>query len=81
VDEPIKEDLPYASMERKGQLRIQLANTVMEAYKSGRIRATIGRASDYYGPHAVNAVMGERVFIPALKGGTAMVLGNPDAKH
>ncbi|NIV70841.1 MAG: hypothetical protein GWN41_12135, partial [Phycisphaerae bacterium] len=53
----------------------------MEAYKSGRIRATIGRASDYYGPHAVNAVMGERVFIPALKGGTAMVLGNPDAKH
>jgi len=78
---PIKEDLPYASLERKGQLRIQLANKIMEAHKSGKIKATIGRAPDYYGPHAMNAAMAERVFIPALKGGTAMVLGNPDVKH
>ena len=81
VDGAIKEDLPYASLERKGQLRIRLANKIMEAHKNGRINVTVGRAPDYYGPHAINAAMGERVFEPALNGGTAMVLGNPDVKH
>lgn len=81
VDGPIKENLPYASLGIKGKLRSQLANTVMEAHRSGKIKVAIGRAPDYYGPHAINAAMGERVFVPAIKGGTAMVLGNPDAKH
>ena len=47
ADGPIKEDLPYASLERKGKLRAQLANTVMEAHKSGKIKVAIGRAPDY----------------------------------
>jgi nucleoside-diphosphate-sugar epimerase len=47
----------------------------------GRVRATIGRASDFYGPFARQSTAGERIFGRALRGQPAQVLGDPDLPH
>jgi nucleoside-diphosphate-sugar epimerase len=46
-----------------------------------RIQATIGRGSDFFGPHAHLSTVGDRVFARAIAGKPAQVLGNPDAPH
>ena len=81
VSQPITEDLPYNATGRKGCTRARMATALMEEHTAGRIRAAIGRASDFYGPGVINSAMGERVFRPALTGGTAEVLGNLDVPH
>ena len=53
----------------------------MEAHRQGRVQATIGRASDFYGPYVRQSTVGERVFGAALAGKPAQVLGNPDLPH
>jgi nucleoside-diphosphate-sugar epimerase len=45
------------------------------------VRAAIGRASDYYGPRGRQSSAGERLFVPALAGKRAQVLGDPDLPH
>ena len=47
---PIREDLPYAATGRKGKTRAQIATMLLDAHKTGKVRATIGRASDFFGP-------------------------------
>ncbi len=81
VDGPIHEDLPYAATTRKGQVRARMAEAVLEAHQRGVVRATIGRASDFFGPGVLGSMLGERVFIPALRGKTASVPGNLDLPH
>ena len=53
----------------------------MAAHAAGRARATIGRASDYFGPWGRQSTAGERLFLPALAGKPAQVLGDPDQPH
>jgi nucleoside-diphosphate-sugar epimerase len=81
VSRPMTEDLPYAATTRKGRVRAQIANTLMEAHTSGKVRATIGRGSDFYGRGALVTAMGERVFSKALSGKAAGVIGNLDMPH
>ena len=81
VSGPLTEDLPYAATGRKGKARAQLAIQLMAAHKSGKVQATIGRASDFYGPGVVQSTVGERVFGFALAGKAASVTGNPDVLH
>jgi nucleoside-diphosphate-sugar epimerase len=78
---PITEDLPNRAPGPNGQVRATLAEALMDAHRSERVRATIGRASDFYGPHVVESTVGKRVFGAVLKGKTAQVLGNPDVPH
>ena len=75
---PLTEDLPYRATGRNGRVRAALAEELMTADASGRVRATIGRASDYYGPWGRQSTAGERLFLPALDGKPAQVLGDPD---
>ena len=77
----IHEGLPSAAKGKKGVVRARMAAAVMDAHAGGRIRATIGRASDFFGPGVHNAAMGDRVFRPALGGGTLDLLGNLDVPH
>jgi nucleoside-diphosphate-sugar epimerase len=74
------EDLPYNAPGHKGKLRAQLANTMMDAHKSGKVRVAIGRASDFYGANA-NAIAGDLVIRPILAGKKAMWVGNLDVPH
>lgn len=51
----------------------------MNAHVAGRVWATIGRGSDFYGAHARQSKAGDYVFARALAGKPAQALGNPDA--
>jgi len=51
-DGPMTEDTPQRAQGKKGRVRIEMANALLRAYADGRLRVTIGRASDYYGPGA-----------------------------
>jgi nucleoside-diphosphate-sugar epimerase len=81
VDGPLTEDLPAAAAGPNGRLRAQLAETLLEAHRSGRLQATIGRSSDFFGPQVRLSIMGERVFGAVLQGKPAQVLGAPDQRH
>ena len=81
VTVPMTEDLPYSAKTRKGSIRARIAEDLMEANKSGKVRAAIGRASDYYGPRGLNSLMGGTVFYPALGGAKVTVIGDLDMLH
>jgi nucleoside-diphosphate-sugar epimerase len=79
---PIHEDLPYAATGRKGRTRAAIATMLLDAHKAGKVRATIGRASDFYGPRATDtAIFGDRFFEAAAAGKPADLFGNPDLLH
>jgi nucleoside-diphosphate-sugar epimerase len=78
---PLTEDLPYLAKTRKGTVRAQMAIDALQMHRDGNVRVVIGRASDYFGPGVLASAMGERVFIPALKGKAASLLGNIDLPH
>lgn len=79
--QPIREDLPYNATNKKGTLRARMAKEVLAAHQSGKVRATIARAADFYGPAVLDSAGGERMFGFALQGKAASVAGNLDAKH
>jgi nucleoside-diphosphate-sugar epimerase len=81
VDGPLTESLPSRATGPNGRVRATLADQLMEAHAAGTVRATIGRASDYYGPWGRQSTAGERLFVPALVGKPAQVLGDPDVPH
>jgi nucleoside-diphosphate-sugar epimerase len=81
VDGPLTEDLPYRASGPNGRTRARIADDLMTAHDQGRIRATIGRGSDFFGPFAYQSTVGDRVFARALEGKPASVLGDPDTPH
>jgi nucleoside-diphosphate-sugar epimerase len=81
VDGPLREDLPYRPIGPTTRVRAEVATTLMNAHASGTVRATIGRASDFYGPRARQSKVGGGVFARSLAGKTAQALGDPDALH
>jgi nucleoside-diphosphate-sugar epimerase len=79
---PIREDLPYAATGRKGRTRAAIATMLLDAHKAGKVRATIGRASDFYGPRATDtAIFGDRFFEAVAAGKPADLFGDPDLPH
>jgi nucleoside-diphosphate-sugar epimerase len=81
VDRPLTEDLPAGATGPNGRLRAKLAETLLEAHRSGELQATIGRSSDFFGPRVRLSTMGERVFDPVLRSKPAQVIGAPDQLH
>ena len=81
VDGPLTEDLPSRATGPNGHVRAALADGLMEAHAAGTVRATIGRASDYYGPWGRLSTAGERLFVPALAGKGVQLLADPDLPH
>jgi nucleoside-diphosphate-sugar epimerase len=77
--QPICEDMPYQAHTKKGKVRGEMSIAVMEAHRAGKIRAAIGRASNFFGPDD-NAVT-SFVIRPALTGKTINLLGRTDQPH
>ena len=78
---PLTEDLPYNAHTRKGRVRAAMSEAALAAHRSGKVRAAIGRGSDFFGPWALGSSHGERVFYPALMGKTASFGGKLDLPH
>jgi nucleoside-diphosphate-sugar epimerase len=77
VDGPLREDLPAAATGRKGRTRAQVAAELLAA----DARVTIGRASDYYGPHGRVSNAGETLFGRLVAGKRPIWLGPTDLPH
>ena len=78
---PLTEDLPHAPNTRKGTVRAKMAQELMEAHTSGKVRVATGRASDFFGPRVLVSAAGEQVFGRAVEGKGAQVAGDPDQPH
>ena len=82
VDRAMTEELPYAATTKKGRIRAAIARSLLDAHQAGKLRVTIGRGSDFFGPVATDAaMMGSRVVGRALSGKSAHVVGDPDRLH
>ena len=77
----LTEDLPYAATTRKGKVRAEMAQMLLDAHQRGEVRVAIGRGSDFFGPRVRNAIFGEMFFEAALAGKTANLLGDIDTPH
>ncbi|MFW6206278.1 MAG: NAD-dependent epimerase/dehydratase family protein [Gemmatimonadota bacterium] len=81
VDGRITEDLPLKAEGPKGRLRARLAELLLEAHHVGRVRAAIGRGSDFFGPGALNTVAGQLVLPAVVAGKKARWIGALDQPH
>ncbi len=81
VTGPMTEQTPLMATTKKGQVRARMTTDLMEAHGKGRIRATVARGSDYFGPHGLTSAMGSPVFYPMLAGKKVSVVGDPDVPH
>jgi len=74
------EETPRTPEGPKGELRVEMETMLLDAHEQGRTRVAIGRASDFYGPHAHSSTR-ELVFEAVLDGKTAAWLGALNAPH
>jgi len=79
--QPIHEGLPYAAQTRKGKVRGEMAEALLDAHRSGKVRVSIARGSDFYGAGVLGSSLGERTLVPLLHGKPAEVIGNLDLPH
>jgi len=77
----LTEDLPNAATGHKGKTRALMAEMLLDAHEEGKVRVSIGRGSDFFGPHVINAAFGEMFFKPAFENKTVNLLGNIDQPH
>lgn len=77
----ITEDTPEQASDRKGAVRRQMTAALLAAHQSGKLQVAIGRASDYYGPHADNSGITALAVAPAAAGKTIRWTGSLDAQH
>lgn len=81
VDGELTEQLPYRPVSAKGRLRAEMAERLMAAHASGTITATIGRASDFFGPNVGGSTVGDVLFADLLGGKTPHWIGDLDVPH
>ncbi|QIN77315.1 NAD-dependent epimerase/dehydratase family protein [Rubrobacter marinus] len=79
--QPMTEKTPQRASGKKGRVRAIMAEGLLDAHRSGRVRAAIGRSSDYYGPGGTGTIAGETVFAAALNGKTVRWPASLDVPH
>ncbi|MDF3835369.1 NAD-dependent epimerase/dehydratase family protein [Cupriavidus basilensis] len=77
---PVREDHPREPHTFKGHMRKAQEDLLMQAHADGRIRATVLRLPDFYGP-GVEASLLHRAAQAAVNGGTADMVGPLDRPH
>jgi nucleoside-diphosphate-sugar epimerase len=80
-DGPMTEQTPQRARGKKGRTRVAMADAILGAHADGRLRVTIGRSSDYYGPRGTTSNVGENLMKPALRGKRARWLDSLDQPH
>lgn len=77
--QPICEDMSYQPHTQKGRVRADMAEAVMEAHRSGKVRAAIARASNFFGPD--DHIVTDLAIRPAVLNKTINLLGKMDQPH
>ena len=82
VNGPMTEDTPYNPISKKGEIRAQIANRLMNEVKAGNLQASIARSADFYGPGAdTTGILNNLLINNMLKGKKGMWLGNDELPH
>jgi nucleoside-diphosphate-sugar epimerase len=80
--QPMTEDLPWRPTTRKGKVRKAMDERLMALHRSGQLRVAIGRASDFYGPGALNSTtLGDRTFAALFAQKPIQWIGRLDTPH
>ncbi|CAM4088856.1 NAD-dependent epimerase/dehydratase family protein [Gillisia limnaea] len=76
------EDNPINPSSKKGKVRAEIAQMIMDESHTGKLKALIARSADFYGPSIENtSVLTETVFKPLSKGKKANWLVSNKYKH
>lgn len=78
---PMHEALPLRGRGMRSTTRVQMTEELFAAHRSGAVRAVSVRASDLFGPHVTESLVGERFFRPLLAGKPAQLFANLDLPH
>lgn len=81
VDGVMTEETPIHPTSRKGEVRARIAADLLDAARSGRIKASIARSADFYGTDAKTSVPNLLVFQRLAQGKKAQWLANADVPH
>jgi len=81
VDGAMTEETPFCPCSRKGEIRAQIATTLLNEIKAGNLTALIARSADFYGPGARTGVPNVLVFDKLAKGRKPAWLANDSVKH
>lgn len=72
---------PIHAPSKKGAVRQQLHEMIMNKVEKGSLTALIARSADFYGPDNKNSAFNMMVAEQLLKGKKALALGDPDKIH
>ena len=81
VDGWMTEETPVHPTSKKGEVRVLIAEMLMNEVKKGNLQALIARSADFYGNNTATSVVGMLVFENLKKGKKAQWLINDRAKH
>jgi len=76
------EETPINPPSKKGKVRAEIANMIMDKVAEGKLEALIARSADFYGPNIKNtSVLTETVFNPLSNGKKANWMSSVKYKH
>jgi len=78
---PMTEETPFNPCSRKGEIRAQIATTLLNEIKAGKLNAMIARSADFYGPNAKTSVANMLVFERLAKGAKPSCLVSDSVPH
>ena len=78
---PMTETMPLRGHGSRSTTRRLMTEELFAAHRSGQVRVVSVRASDLFGPHVTESLVGERFFGPFLAGKPVQLLANPDLPH
>jgi nucleoside-diphosphate-sugar epimerase len=81
VRSPMTEDMPMNPNSRKGAVRATMHESLMAAYRAGRVQVAVARGSDFFGPYVDGSAVGARAFKAIVANKAVEYTGNLDAPH
>lgn len=75
------EESPMRPQSKKGKVRKQVVEMIMDEVQKGTLTALIARAADFYGPGIANSMLIETIVKPLQAGKKANVMGNINKLH
>ncbi|MBX7043442.1 MAG: NAD-dependent epimerase/dehydratase family protein [Ignavibacteria bacterium] len=76
---PMSEDTPDNPCSSKGQVRMEMSNSLFDAWRQGTVQIAVVRGSDFFGPW--EPVYGDMIFKAAIKKKTVNMLGDLNQPH
>ncbi len=77
----ITEESPVTPTSKKGEIRAQIDLMLLEAMKTGKLKAIIARAADFYGPDINKSMLMTLIYKNLASGKKAQWMFNSKVKH